>query len=85
MIFSIIGTFQLFTEPSLLQRDRTERDHERPSPRTSTRYNLAFVNQELNYAAAIAFLLGLVIAVDLVRRAARRRAKRARRREGGCR
>ena len=26
-------------------------------------YNLAFVNQELNYAAAIAFLLGLVIAV----------------------
>ena len=26
-------------------------------------YNLAFVNQELNYAAAIAFLLGIVIAV----------------------
>ena len=26
-------------------------------------YNLAFVNQELNYAASIAFLLGIVIAV----------------------
>jgi multiple sugar transport system permease protein len=26
-------------------------------------YNLAFINQELNYAAAVAFLLGLVIAV----------------------
>ncbi len=26
-------------------------------------YNVAFVNQDVNYAAAIAFLLGLVIAV----------------------
>ena len=26
-------------------------------------YNLAFINQDVNYAAAIAFLLGVVIAV----------------------
>jgi multiple sugar transport system permease protein len=26
-------------------------------------YNLAFTNQDVNYAAAIAFLLGLVIAI----------------------
>ena len=29
----------------------------------SSAYNLAFINRELNYAAAIAFLLGLIIAV----------------------
>ena len=62
IIFSVIGTFQLFAEPSLL-------DFIAPTAITNSftpnfyAYNLAFVNQELNYAAAIAFLLGLVIAV----------------------
>ena len=44
-------------------------------------YNLAFINQELNYAAAIAFLLGIVIAVVsyIVQLGAQRRERRERR------
>ena len=62
IIFSIIGSFQLFNEPSLL-------DAIAPAAITNSftpnyyAYNLAFINRELNYAAAIAFLLGIVIAV----------------------
>ena len=62
VIFSIIGTFQLFNEPSLL-------DAIAPSAITNGftpnfyAYNLAFVNQDVNYAAAVAFLLGAIIAV----------------------
>ena len=41
-------------------------------------YNLAFVNQRLNYAAALAFLLGIVIVVlsYVVMYASRRREER---------
>ena len=62
VIFSIIGSFQLFTEPSLLNTIAPTRSSNSFTPNYYA-YNLAFINQELNYAAAIAFLLGLVIAV----------------------
>ena len=62
VIFSIIGSFQLFAEPSLLNAIAPTRSRT-PSHPNYYAYNLAFINQELNYAAAIAFLLGLVIAV----------------------
>jgi multiple sugar transport system permease protein len=62
VIFSIIGTFQLFAEPSLLNAIAPDAITNAFTPNYYA-YNLAFINQELNYAAAIAFLLGLVIAV----------------------
>ena len=62
VIFSIIGSFQLFAEPSLLNSLAPAAITPAFTPNYYA-YNLAFINQELNYAAAIAFLLGLVIAV----------------------
>nr|WP_231916192.1 sugar ABC transporter permease [Microbacterium karelineae] len=62
VIFSIIGTFQLFNEPSLLNSIAPDAITNAFTPNYYA-YNLAFINQELNYAAAIAFLLGLVIAI----------------------
>jgi multiple sugar transport system permease protein len=62
VIFSIIGTFQLFNEPSLLNLIAPNVINNSFTPNYYA-YNLAFVNQDVNYAAAIAFLLGFVIAV----------------------
>ena len=62
VIFSIIGSFQLFAEPSLLNTIAPDAVSNAFTPNYYA-YNLAFINQELNYAAAIAFLLGIVIAV----------------------
>ena len=81
VIFSIIGTFQLFAEPSLLNAIAPDAITNAFTPNYYA-YNLAFINQELNYAAAIAFLLGLGHRGDLVLRAARLRAKRPPRGEG---
>jgi multiple sugar transport system permease protein len=61
IIFSIIGSFQLFAEPSLLNAIAPNAISNSFTPNYYA-YNLAFINQELNYAAAIAFLLGIVIA-----------------------
>lgn len=62
VIFSIIGTFQLFNEPSLLDAIAPNAVTNGFTPNFYA-YNLAFVNQDVNYAAAIAFLLGIVIAI----------------------
>jgi multiple sugar transport system permease protein len=62
IIFSVIGSFQLFAEPSLLNAIAPDAISNSFTPNYYA-YNLAFINQELNYAAAIAFLLGIVIAV----------------------
>jgi len=61
-IFSVIGTFQLFNEPSLLRILAPNVIGVGYTPNLYA-YNLAFTNQEINYAAAIAFLLGFVIMV----------------------
>jgi multiple sugar transport system permease protein len=60
VIFSIIGSFQLFNEPQLLYNLAPNSVGTSFSPNLYA-YNLAFVNQNVNYAAAIAFLLGIVI------------------------
>jgi multiple sugar transport system permease protein len=80
VIFSIIGSFQLFTEPSLLEVLAPQVVINSFTPNFYA-YNIAFVNQELNYAASIAFLLGLVIAVlsYVVQLGAERRERRERR------
>lgn len=66
VLFSLIGTFQLFNEPQVL---------EALAPNTITRswtpnlyaYNLAFVDQRVPYAAAISFMLGFfIVLVSLV-------------------
>jgi multiple sugar transport system permease protein len=62
VIFSVIGSFQLFNEPSLLSVIAPNVVINSFTPNFYA-YNLAFVNQELNYAASIAFLLGIVIAI----------------------
>ena len=62
LIFSVIGSFQLFNEPNLLRSLAPNVIGTAYTPNIYA-YNLAFVNQELNYAAAIAFLLGFVIMI----------------------
>ena len=60
VIFSVIGTFQLFNEPQLLRILAPTAINSSYTPNLYA-YTLAFVNQDANYAAAIAFLLGIVI------------------------
>jgi multiple sugar transport system permease protein len=62
VIFSIIGTFQLFSEPQLLYQIDPVVIGTNFSPNLYA-YNLAFVNQNTNYAAAVAFLLGVIIMI----------------------
>jgi multiple sugar transport system permease protein len=62
VIFSIIGTLQLFTEPRIMWAIAPEviGDHYTPNLYA---YTLAFINQEYNYSAAISFVLGAVVVV----------------------
>ena len=62
VIFSIIGSFQLFNEPNLLFNIAPNAIGTDFTPNLYA-YTLAFRNQEINYAAAIAFLLGIVIMI----------------------
>ena len=61
-IFSIIGSFQLFTEPQLLKAVAPTVIDGAFTPNLYA-YTLAFGRNELNYAAAVSFLLGFVIMV----------------------
>ncbi len=60
VIFSVIGTFQLFNEPNLLRSIAPTVIGNDWTPNIYA-YTLAFVNQDANYAASIAFLLGIFI------------------------
>lgn len=62
VIFSVIGTFQLFNEPALMRQLNPTAIDLAYTPNYYA-YNLAFINQDVNYAAAIAFVLGLFIAI----------------------
>lgn len=62
VIFSIIGSFQVFNEPKLLVEIAPTGITQSFTPNFYA-YNLAFVSQDINYAAAIAFLLGIVIMI----------------------
>ncbi|MDI2125848.1 carbohydrate ABC transporter permease [Yinghuangia seranimata] len=57
--FSVIGTFQLFNEPSILQQLAPAVITTNYTPNMYA-YNLAFDGRQFNYSAAIAVLLGLV-------------------------
>ena len=62
VIFSVIGTFQLFNEPALMRTLAPTVIGTDWTPNWYA-YNIAFVNQDANYAAALAFLLGIAIMI----------------------
>ncbi len=66
LVFSVIGSFQLFNEPSVLQPVAGPVITSDFTPNFYA-YNLAFTDQNVNYAAAISFLLGfLILAVTYI-------------------
>ena len=62
LVFSVIGSFQLFNEPQLLQPLAPTVIDSAYTPNLYA-YTLAFTGQNVNYAAAVSFLLGLVIVI----------------------
>jgi multiple sugar transport system permease protein len=62
VIFSIIGTLQLFNEPKIMYALAPQVIGADYTPNLYA-YTLAFTNQEYNYSAAISFLLGAVVVV----------------------
>jgi multiple sugar transport system permease protein len=60
--FSIIGTFQLFNEPNILQTLAPSVITTNYTPNMYA-YNLSFNGQQFNYAAALAVVLGLITIV----------------------
>jgi multiple sugar transport system permease protein len=77
VIFSGIGAFQVFTEPNLLQPLAPTVITQSFTP-SFYAYNSAFVNHNTGYAAALAFVLGLIIAIVsyVVQLGIQRRARR---------
>ena len=61
-IFSVIGSFQLFAEPQIFYDIAPDVIGKAYTPNLYI-YNLAFADQRLNYAAALSFLLGVVVFV----------------------
>jgi multiple sugar transport system permease protein len=72
-IFSIIGSFQLFNEPNILNPLSPDTISSNFTPNMYA-YNLSFAGQEYNYSATIAILMGLITVVIayLVQRAGSR-------------
>ena len=62
LLFSVIGSFQLFNEPALLQQ-LAPNVIDSAYTANLYAYSLAFTGQQVNYAAAVSFLLGLIIVV----------------------
>ncbi|HLS93116.1 MAG TPA: sugar ABC transporter permease [Microbacterium sp.] len=61
-IFSIIGSFQLFNEPSIMQSMAPNTITTSFTPNLYA-YNLAFAGQQLNYSATVALIMGVVTMV----------------------
>ncbi len=62
IIFSIIGSFQLFNEPNLLQPLAPNAITTDFTPNLYA-YNLSFAGQQINYAATVAIVMGVITAV----------------------
>ena len=78
LIFSVIGSVQLFNEPEVLHWVSPDTLSTSFTPNMYA-YNLSFAGQEYNYSAAIAIVMGVVtvIIAALVQRYGQRRAARA--------
>jgi len=76
VIFSVIGSYQLFNEPNLLQTVAPNVIDSAYTPNLYA-YNLAFTSQDLNYSAAVAFLLaaGIAVVSYVVQLTSQRRAR----------
>ncbi|MET7755213.1 sugar ABC transporter permease [Streptomyces sp. NPDC005389] len=61
-IFSIIGSFQLFNEPSILQKLAPNAITSDFTPNLYT-YSLSFSGQQHNYAATVAIVMGVLTAI----------------------
>ncbi|HMR50143.1 MAG TPA: sugar ABC transporter permease [Arachnia sp.] len=61
-IFSIIGSFQLFNEPNVLQPLASNVITTYFTPNMYA-YNLSFAGQQYNYAATVAIIMGVITAV----------------------
>ncbi len=61
-IFSIIGSFQLFNEPNILRPLSPSLIQTYFTPNMYA-YNLSFFGQQVNYAATVAIIMGVVTAV----------------------
>jgi multiple sugar transport system permease protein len=62
LIFSVIGSFQLFTEPQLLRSSAPVAITADYTPNLYA-FTLAFSQNDVNYAAAVSFLLGIIIMI----------------------
>ena len=62
LLFSVIGSFQLFNEPALLQQ-LAPNVIDSSYTANLYAYSLAFTGQQVNYAAAVSLLLGLIIVI----------------------
>jgi len=62
VIFSIIGSFQLFNEPNILRTIVPNAISTTFTPNMYA-YSLSFAGQQLNYAAAIAIIMGVITAI----------------------
>jgi multiple sugar transport system permease protein len=58
-VFSIIGTLQLFNEPMILRQIAPQAIDSAFTPNLYA-FNLSFVSQDLPYAAAVSFIIGVV-------------------------
>ncbi|MBF4562169.1 sugar ABC transporter permease [Microbacterium sp. VKM Ac-2870] len=61
-IFSIIGSFQLFNEPNILKTLVPNLLTTYFTPNMYA-YNLSFIGQQVNYAATIAIIMGVITAI----------------------
>lgn len=61
-IFSVIGSFQLFNEPSILQKLAPNAITSDFTPNLYT-YSLSFSGQQHNYAATVAIVMGVITAI----------------------
>jgi multiple sugar transport system permease protein len=75
VVFSVIGSLQLFTEPEVLMKLAPDTITTTFTPNMYA-YNLSFAGQEYNYSAAIAVVMGVltVLAASAVQWYGRRRA-----------
>jgi multiple sugar transport system permease protein len=62
LVFCLIGAFQLFNEPNLLQAIAPDAINSSYTPNMYT-YTLAFKGQNVNYAAAVSLVAGIVTMV----------------------
>ncbi|MEU9284940.1 sugar ABC transporter permease [Streptomyces sp. NPDC048275] len=62
LLFSVIGSFQLFNEPNLLMKVAPDVIDSSYTANLYA-YSVAFISQQTNYAATVSFILGLVIVI----------------------